>query len=67
MNEKAQIEVEELQAYSYPGFIVMVHPDPATYHHALDCRSDTNNTTAEIILEDILQRYSRAWKRLAEL
>lgn len=67
MNKEMQIEDQQLQASGYPRLMVLVHPDPGTYLHGVVCRPDTDDATAEIILDDILRKYSGAWSRLSEM
>ena len=64
---QSRLEEEELQAFGYRQVVVLVHPDPGTYCPGVVCTSDTDDTTAKVILDDILKRYSRAWHRLADM
>ncbi|MBL7075122.1 hypothetical protein ISS37_07785 [candidate division KSB1 bacterium] len=58
---------EEEVASGYPPVIVLVNPDPGTYYPGVDCRTDTNDTTPEIIFDDIMRKYHSAWEKLAKL
>lgn len=67
MNKKMRTEEKELQASGYPTVVVLVRPDPKTYYQGVVYRTDTNDTTDEVILDDILRKYSAAWKILAKM
>lgn len=64
MNKKMRTEEKELQASSYPTVVVLVRTDPETYYQGVIYGNDT---TDEVILDDILGKYSAAWKRLAKM
>lgn len=51
--------------YSNPPGVVKVYPDPKSYCFSVDCNSDTTDTTSDVILKDILKKYSGAWEKLA--
>lgn len=67
MNRKSEIEDREFQASGYPVLTVLVHTDAATYLHGVVCTPNTDDTTSDIILDDILRKYPGAWKRLGEM
>ena len=67
MNRKITIEEREFQASGYPVLTVLVHPDPATYLHGVVCTPNTDDATADVIVDDILRKYSGVWRRLSEL
>ena len=67
MNTEMYNKDEQLDALSHPRVVVIVHPDPETYYHGLVCRTDTDDTTPDIILKDILRKYSGAWEKLADM
>ena len=67
MRTGIRIEDKDLQAFGYPIVAVLVRPDPNIYYHWVVYSPDTNDTTAENILDDILRKYSGAWEKLAEM
>lgn len=53
-----------IQLYNY---IVTVTPDPNLYLSGLDCKSSgTSYISDDIIDDDLMERFSDAWKKLAD-
>jgi len=67
MNPNIKVEDKDFQANGYSSFIAIVYPDPQTYHYSLDSNINTDDTMPDIIFNDILKKYSEAWKKLAEM
>mgnify|MGYP000072063396 CR=1 FL=1 len=61
------IESSEFQGSGYPGFAVLVYQNPASYYQVDTCLTNTNDTTPDVIIEEILSKYAPAWKELADL
>lgn len=67
MIRKINIEEKEFQAAGYATVAILVAPDPKTYYQGVTCSTDTDDTTSDVILNDILKKYRGTWERLAEL
>lgn len=67
MNAKMPVVDEELKTPGHQGLVVLVHLDPGIYYYTVDCRADTDDTTAEVVLNDTLEKYPNAWEKLAEM
>lgn len=65
MNPQTEIEDKELQGLGYPTVVLIVRPDPGSYYQGIVSTRETDDTTPDIILKDILRKYSRAWEKLA--
>jgi len=67
MKNKLQIKEDEFDAFVYPNIIVRVYPDPNSYNYSLNYSDNTDDFPDELILNEIMERYYGAWKKLAEL
>ena len=66
MRREIRIEDENFQAFGYPTVAVLVR-NPNVYYPWVVYNPDTNDTTDENILDDILRKYSGAWEKLADV
>lgn len=62
-----EIEEKDFRASGYPTMVVRVYPDITSYYSVVAYTPNTDDTTATIILDDILRKYSGAWQRLSEM
>lgn len=61
------IEEDDLQGFAYSVVLMRVYPDPTSYHNWLVYDGATDDTSPDLILDDILEKYSAAWTSLADL
>ena len=47
--------------------LITIYPDPNSNYGGVICESDTNIATNDALFEEILRKYSGAWKQLAEM
>lgn len=64
---KTSIQENDLQGSGYQNFVVIVRTDPNAYHVSPISPFSANDTTDEILLEEIFEKYSGAWKKLAKM
>ena len=55
------------QASGYPSIMSFIRPDKSTYHQGINCDYDTNNSNDNVIVNNIMKKYSGAWEKLADL
>lgn len=67
MSSEIRVEEQTAQAQHTETVVVLVHPDPGTYYFTTDHATDAHDTSAEVILDDILRKYDGAWRRLARM
>ncbi len=60
------IEEKYFQAAGFPSVTLFFIPDSSIYNQGITYDSNTNDTNDEIILNDILKKYSGAWEKLAD-
>ena len=61
---KRENQIENIQSKN--PCIYIVYPDPQDYYNTDNFGSSINDKSSDVVLEDILDRYSDAWKKLAE-
>jgi len=49
-----------------PG-LVKVYSDTGSYSFSVDCDPNTTDITSDVIMKDILEKYSDAWEKLASV
>jgi len=67
MKKTPQKQENELNNLSYLNIMARVCPDLNPYNYSLNYSDNTDDLPDEIILNDIMERYYGAWKKLAEL
>jgi len=47
--------------------VIRVQAETEPYYFAVDAGQGTNDTTAEVVMKDILRKYREAWQELAKM
>lgn len=64
--ETPEVNASE-QATGYNAFLVRIYPSEQQYLTTEMCIDGTDDITADDALDEIMRRYSGAWRKLSEL
>lgn len=66
MTNMNEIETQDFQAHGYSYAIIAV-PDPNIYSNGGRQMEDITDTNPEDLLDEYIERYSEAWRRLSDM